>query len=1596
MRTLPLPTKRSLTPWLLAALLAACSGSPDEASSEPTAASEQAATATPPPLPTECTDRDLVGDGGPDSRCEGPWQWQELNHPCVRPNACSSSPPNITYGHCNGHYYSCRHPQHGFESDDPRPYRWDITIRGTWVQTGDCDPDRPGSCNARLWYFQRNDESCDQKRQNIWNREIWTSWPTHNAVISSWETSPARPSKPVCTVVLSNPPLWREMKSPFCGTSPAHDCSAADFDQPDWFGRPLHPECSRVEHMQDCIDPRGSCGMKPGVRYSSASISLAELTSVNPVDNFVDPASAVCLTGENQTEASLTWKDRFNFMNSKLLTPPAGLPDPARAQLRTVLIRQLKLLLERHAEDLDAAQINAAFALYGSEPAIAPSCVAAITPPVTEASCGTAELDKLLRACSRFIGPQVTNASAAVLIDRCLKPLADEMVKVPASANCHAGEYRTLVTTLLDDLIKKAIVRPLPAQGSDNDANFDGRLLVFFQDRLVQLSSWYDAAKRVRSLADNGNHKDLWLQSSRVVELFWSTAYAGVTYNETDPASIEQVSNHHLRVGRLVLLAAFKPVGTAAGATPPLQTSPLLYVVNDALAGAGRRLTDVADFHDLACRFKYPSCEGGHVKTAVSEMWSLIGHVHNVDELRSTVGGLVRVGEDWQLVFRALRDQHVVLDSAILEAAGNPAGRTALDVLMSDANPPQPVRQLAGLLRDARDHAESYARTGFFRVTPDRSLTTGIYHEKVDDILRDFDLQVGKLAIDVTRYNQDYLSLVQAVLGKLANGADEDKLRVKLNELLMTMQNLRFDADTLRGVNQLEDVRFADFMKEFQDTAATLTDPKQTISSSPIAPLSVRGAPVFVPDFGRSSILHMATSAVPYRGLVAGQVLNLSVDGQWSASCAVEQIPLSQPNPAGGPALTVTVGGGFGPEGMRVVVDNGQFKTATIGHSDATSKYTTQGMSNKWCLSSSIGASWHFILDAEVKISAEHCGIYDFGKRDDSTDTTSNSSGSDNRMSVHASVGLRHPMTPIREAPVGSLVMVALPRGVTDMARVVDMRVLQSGNNAFIAPSDVDVYLVVNDINLATCTNDRDQALIVTGTTLTPVGVMARTFGHAMARTLNKFREETETRYVGRGRITPSELSTMRIESMNELHAACVVAVREDNPNADPGTVADACNPSQYPAPFMGLFNTWVNMEVARRERVVELEGIRRQMAASMLEFSGYEDELVDANNRGRLHKLVTELILRNLDAETMRDGVRQLVDFTNEFLYPVLVLRYADALAAIRAPASSGNSNETQVALSNLLEADWTLPVGHYADLARIATGKIRLELDRVKSRATPLSTKTVALSFPNPDASFPPVGGNPRPPFVSALRTVDATRTHLVWDAITGTLPAGATELAKVSTFVVQPEDLYSQSLADWELLCTQTVPVIRDMVVYVATPGITAFNVANGTKTVQVWLDAAAHFPAALENLVFQIINGTWLVPTPLVLLGMPTQMEQITSARLVGNSALGLSPFMSFDMNLRDLAVAGRSPWPQAKEIVLVFKVEAAPANPGINWLRACGAGAPPPGPIVSPPPPPGPVESPPPPPHWPGDDTGAPTPRGESPGDTPPVIPGSDA
>jgi hypothetical protein len=1220
--------------------------------------------------------------------------------------------------------------------------------------------------------------------------------------------------------------------------------------------------------------------------------------------------------------------------------PPTGLGADARAQLRRTLVRQLKLLLERHAEDLESTQINDIMALYASEPSIAPDCVAVPTIPTSDASCGTQELDKLLRACSRFIGPHVTQAAAAALIDRCIQPIADEAVRVPAGESCHGVEYRAVAKNLLDELIKKAIVLPLPAQRTgETQGNFDARLVPFFQNRLRQLGVWYASSKKIRSTADE--QRELLLQTSRVSDLFWSTAYAGVTYDETNPESIRNVSNHRLRVNRLVLSAAFTPL--AATNAPPLTTSPLLYIVNDALAGVSRRLTDVADFHDLGCRFKYPSCEGGHVHTAASEMWSLIGHVHDAGELATTIAGLTKVTEDWRLVFQAIRDQHAALDAAVLEAAGNPSDRSSTDILMAEQTPAQAVRQLAGLLRGARNHAESYARTGFFRVTPDHSLSNGIYHERVEDILREFDGAIGKLNIDTQKYNQDYLALVQAILGKLANGADEEKLRNHINQVLANMQNLRFDADTLRGTNQLEDVRFADFMSEFQQTADTLTDPKQVISSAPRAEISLPGSGKYLAFTGRRSIRQMATSTDPYASLLEGQILNVTVSGQWAPTCAVEVYPVTIPDPTTHTMLRVNRGGAVGPEGMRVVLDNNAFKTDSISHSDSTAKYTNQGMTNRWCLSSSIGEGWHFIIEEEIKFTAEHCGTYDFGQRDESTDTMSGSNGSERRLSVSAAVGLRHPQTPIPEAPVGSLVLVALPRGVTDLDHALDMRVMQSGNNAYVAPENVDLYLVVNDVFDTRCTNDLSLALSVNSTTMTPLGTMAKVFGHAIARTLTKYRQDTEANYVGRGRITASELSTMRIESMNQLHRACTEIVAEDNPGMDRAAVAAACNPNEYPAPLTGLFNTWVNMEIARRERVVELEGIRRQLDAAMLEFQGYSDELQSAANRGRLHKMVTELILRNLDAEELRDNVRSLVDFTNEFLYPVLVLRYGDALAAIRQPASDGNSNETQVALTNLIEADWSQPVGVYAELAKTATGKIRSELDKVKMRSTPLSTKTIALSFPNPDASLPPVGGTPRPPFVSALRTVDPTRAHLVWDAITGALPANASANDKVSTFVVQPEDLYARATSDWELLCTQTVPVIRDMAVYVATPGTTAFNVANGSKNAQVWLDAAAHFPAALENLVFQIINGDWLVPTPLVLFGLPAQMEQITSARLSGNTALGLSPFMSFDMMLRDVNIAGRSPWSVAKEIVLVFKVEAAPANPGINWLRACGAG-----------------------------------------------------
>src|SRR5262249_41067173 len=144
----------------------------------------------------------------------------------------------------------------------------------------------------------------------------------------------------------------------------------------------------------------------------------------------------------------------------------------------------------------------------------------------------------------------------------------------------------------------------------------------------------------------------LWTDVSKVVGGFWEGAHGhGVkTLDVTKPAALAvalaNASRTDLEADRQVLAAAFAP-----GA--PLNTAPLALIVSDALRPLQDKLSDVAVFHDLGCR--YQQCAGGRIHSEVSDFWALLGALGDGPALATEVGRFgttSRVRDAWQPAFR--------------------------------------------------------------------------------------------------------------------------------------------------------------------------------------------------------------------------------------------------------------------------------------------------------------------------------------------------------------------------------------------------------------------------------------------------------------------------------------------------------------------------------------------------------------------------------------------------------------------------------------------------------------------------------------------------------------------------------------------------------------------------------------------------------------------------------------------------------------------------------------------------------------------------------------------------------------------------------
>ncbi len=1102
-------------------------------------------------------------------------------------------------------------------------------------------------------------------------------------------------------------------------------------------------------------------------------------------------------------------------------------------------------------------------------------------------------------------------------------------------ASCPQQQYR--------DAYDRAVFDVIARSQREMQANAGRLVTADVYGHLKRIGDWYAAYRRLYPAAGGDSANELvWSQSSRVIGSFWKAAYEKVgvplpgSSNPPD-ALLDSLFQNGLEADRTVLAAAFtSPL--------PIQTAPLVQVMGDALQSMSSRLAQVGLYHDLACRFRdVPDngslirCANDQVKTEIAELIHLLAASADATDLSQVVARpapatVTSIWVPWKSVFSALSTQHPPFEQAVLDAL--PGITTYTPDLIAPrppqpGNPPPPPQRLtppltglAKIVQEARVRSNSYFMTGLFDSRYAGVLRAGISESRVNEVISRAQTRTADLRAEVTNYSTTRLQLANAVLQEMTNLGSQQNVIDTVNERMAKERQLREDLAGIRTAIEVQEARYGDFMRAYNDVAlivasrpgteithleanvtVTAGDARWLARTDPPAPTDLIG------DF-RSNAAGTRPGGPLTWPIVAtkGDIINLNTSGVWSPSCALRtsqfENPLTNvtdqynvPNPA----LT-------GPEGYLVTLTDGDFTAITNTSVHSVEQYTNEGKSRKYCggASASVGGAIPIPgLPVSIGIgasgSAEYCRYRDSGTRTSDLTSHAESTGSERRMSAAFATGIRLPTTPFPMFPAGSLLLVQVARNGTLRSDIRDVQVVQKPFTSVVVSNDADFYFVVNDVVDPACTNPNTSALTVSVNQIRPFGAMAEQLGTGMANALANLRADQDL-LIEQGRVGPQQMAALRDQAFADLVLACG---------------ASCSQISYYPGEVLKFFEAWVSKELAAIERKVDARTLEREIALIELQHLTLANDLRRLLEQARFLTLMPTWLLKDLGTYVMQSKSQNLLDLLIADLYPIVDLRQPATLRLI-----DPRMLNALLGMNVLLDPaplDWTGNMKDWSNAAARASDHVIARLQDSLGNSQVLSDAIVLVGIPNP--AVPPEPAN--------WQRIPTERAQVVWDAIVAELPFVSVPIG--------PPDLYPMLAGSTNvLLCTESVPVITAMAVYMVRPY--QFEQFPGLR-VPVSIDRNLYFPdvGLLKN--YRMVSDEyassdqWLNMGARVLAGEYYEIWDKVDA-LMKDSATplyragnGLSPFAQFDISLAGITNApyGPAPADYASELVLAFRV-----------------------------------------------------------------------
>lgn len=317
---------------------------------------------------------------------------------------------------------------------------------------------------------------------------------------------------------------------------------------------------------------------------------------------------------------------------------------------------------------------------------------------------------------------------------------------------------------------------------------------------------------------------------SSVLGNFWRAAYTAALPTST---AIDDAATRIRNANSIILRAAFTPLGTTQ--KPPLTGAPLIELVSDGLKPIFDRIEMASTYHDFGCRFKRCN-QPLPVESQVSELWRLLSTLNDSQAFTAAVDvsdASRRIQVPWVNAFKSMRDQHVALQQAEVDARqfatdlGNPGpiqpqpgyadGRMLLTEDLSQLS--LPAIDTARMVQASRRRYTNYRNVGSFGLAPDHILRAGISDTLRQAYVTLIENRLSALDQQIAQYRNDKEGLVRGKIEQIRNQARQEDIRDQLARFRQRLINYSEDLAGMRSNIEVVDHRNAELAQIFNRAA---------------------------------------------------------------------------------------------------------------------------------------------------------------------------------------------------------------------------------------------------------------------------------------------------------------------------------------------------------------------------------------------------------------------------------------------------------------------------------------------------------------------------------------------------------------------------------------------------------------------------------------------------------------------------------------------------------------------------------------------------------------------------------------------------------